>query len=387
MINSHTLHIRNCLFSLGILLFFTLIPIFSTQTPTITAIQISVATLNTHQAAPDMLIFLSPQYANDNDLHTALTMFITSVHNDIQWNTTLIALSPQNNTFQTIDQLIEDTYKQHPLKACIMVGEDLDTPLSGGHGTIRRPSTVPWYTVGGETRYDRTNNTIIAKPYLMSVCIALLYPPSTLPYETKKTQLIDAFTKFTQRYHPYTNEITVLESSEFTSISKPLYQHLDTCGHLSYLTDPTERQLHATLQNPSSLYLVHGHSNPSGTSLNADHTLWFSAETVDTVHAPLFAADGCYVNGWWSTQPSTTTLATSNDQPWYGSKIFTNPTIDVMILGLLSQTGYSYPVSFVENAAPSLLHGATLAESMIGHTYIGDNVIIYGDPTFHFTIE
>ena len=387
MVNTHFLRIRTTLLPFGILLFFTLIPIFSTQTPTITAIQTSVASLKTAQAEPDMLIFLSPQYAHDVDVRTAITTYMTSVHDDIQWNTTLVIISPQNNTYQTIDTIIEETYKHHPLKACIMVGEDLDTPCSGCHDSIERPSTVPWYTIGGESRYEQTDHTIIAKPYLMDVCVALLYPPITLPYETKKTQLTDAFTKFTQRYHPFTNELTVLESSAFTSISKQLYTQLGAFGDLTYLTDPAQPDLQTTLRHPCSLYLVHGHSNPSGTSLNMNHTLWFSAATVDAVDAPLFAADGCYVNGWWSNEPKTTTLSPSNEQPWYGSKIFSNPTINVMILGLLSQAGYPYPVSFTENAMPALLHGATLADSMIGHTYIGDNVIIYGDPTFHFTMQ
>jgi len=334
-----------------------------------------------------MLIILSPQYANDDELRTVITTYVTAVHNDIRWNITLIPLTSKNNTYQTIDRIIEETYTHHPLKACLMVGEDLATPLSGGYGTIQRPSTVPWYTIGGDTRYDRTNHTIIAKPYRMDVCIALLYPPSTLPYETKKTQLIEAFTKFTQRYHPYANDLTVLESSEFTSVSYQLYQHLETEGDLAYLTDPTEKDLRITLRHPSSLYLVHGHSNPSGTNLNAGRTLWFSAETVDRIKAPLFAADGCYVNGWWSERSNTTTLSPSTNQLWYGAKIFTSPSVNVMILGLLSQTGYPYPVSFVENALPSILHGETLAEAMIGHMYVGDNVIIYGDPTFHFTLQ
>jgi hypothetical protein len=56
-----------------------------------------------------------------------------------------------------------------------------------------------------------------------------------------------------------------------------------------------------------------------------------------------------------------------------------------MALGLLSQNGFSTPVSFLENAFPELLTGITLAESMIGDTSIGDYIII-GDPTFHFNI-
>lgn len=56
-----------------------------------------------------------------------------------------------------------------------------------------------------------------------------------------------------------------------------------------------------------------------------------------------------------------------------------------MALGLLSQNGFSTPVSFLENVFPELLTGITLAEAMVGDTCIGDFIIV-GDPTFHFTI-
>jgi hypothetical protein len=56
-----------------------------------------------------------------------------------------------------------------------------------------------------------------------------------------------------------------------------------------------------------------------------------------------------------------------------------------MALGLLSQNGFSTPVSFIQNAMPELLAGKTLAEAMIGDSTIGDTIII-GDPTFHFSI-
>ena len=55
-----------------------------------------------------------------------------------------------------------------------------------------------------------------------------------------------------------------------------------------------------------------------------------------------------------------------------------------MILGLLSQNGYSYSISFIENALPELIQGKTLAESVIGDFYLGDFIIV-GDPTFHFS--
>ena len=56
-----------------------------------------------------------------------------------------------------------------------------------------------------------------------------------------------------------------------------------------------------------------------------------------------------------------------------------------MALGLLSQNGFSTPVSFLENVFPKLLEGKTLAEAMIGSITIGDTIII-GDPTFQFII-
>ncbi len=75
-----------------------------------------------------------------------------------------------------------------------------------------------------------------------------------------------------------------------------------------------------SLENSYSMYYVHGHSNPAGTELNG----WFSAENVDTINTQLFAADGCYVGGWWSKQLDNNVLDPSIDGSWYGSKIFTS---------------------------------------------------------------
>ena len=111
---------------------------------------------------------------------------------------------------------------------------------------------------------------------------------------------------------------------------------------------------------------------------------WFSAALVDELKTPFFGADGCYVGGWWSNHIDNNKIDHSIDSLWYGSRIFTSKYVQVMVLGLLSQNGFSYPVSFVENAIPNLAEGKTLAESIIGDICIGDNIII-GDPTFHFT--
>jgi hypothetical protein len=48
----------------------------------------------------DMLIFLSPQYANDLRIKEAINVYIEAVKEDINWNTEIIALTSVNNDFQ-----------------------------------------------------------------------------------------------------------------------------------------------------------------------------------------------------------------------------------------------------------------------------------------------
>ena len=330
----------------------------------------------------DMLIFVSPQYAYDVNITTAIDSYTSMVNNDTRWNTKIITLTEENNDYQKIDQVLENHYNLYNIKAAIMIGEDTDTALSGDSGYMEKPSIVPWYTTGGKETYEVSEQGIISKPYKMDICISLLYPTSTLDYQTKKTQIVTAFNKFsTQRQQKYDEDILVFESLELNKHSKDIYQSLDKYGDLLYNEDPTESMIKESLENSYSMYYVHGHSNPAGTELNG----WFSAENVDTINTQLFAADGCYVGGWWSKQLDNDALDPNIDGVWYGSKIFSSEHVQVMVLGLLSQNGFSYSVSFIENAVPGLIDGETLAESMIGHTYVGDNVLVYGDPTFHFT--
>jgi hypothetical protein len=364
-----------CIFSL---LFISQLPFFS-NTPQ------QAMTLQSTPENPDLLIILSPQYTNDTTLCSAIQAYCTAVHNDLGWNTQILSIQKTQNTYQQIDTLIETIYAQHPLKACIMVGEDLTTALSGDIDYLEQPSTLPWASLGGTNAYETTEKGITAKPTIQQICISLLYPPHQLPYEQKKSLLISTFEKFTtQRDHPLQNTIRIFESSTLDTTSKPLYQHLTTYAPIEYSEDATTTELTISLTTTYSAYFVHGHSNPSGTDIAAEQNQgWFTAENLNTLHTPFFGADGCYVAGWWSNQTDNNQLDTSSGTTWYGAKIFTSHSLQAMALGLLSQNGFSIPVSFLENSMPELLQGKTLAESMIGDTTIGDTIII-GDPSFHF---
>ena len=330
----------------------------------------------------DMLIFVSPQYAYDIEIRTAIESYISAVKEDIGWNTRMVSLTQKNNEYQTIDQTIERYYRLYKIKACIMVGEDTDTAFGGDSDYMEKPSIVPWYTIGGVDAYEVSEQGIVSRPYEMDICISLMYPTNDLDYQTKKSHIIAAFYKFSnQRHVGFDGDILVFESSDINTNSEEMYKGLDEYGNLIYTEDASSMSLDGSY----SMYYVHGHSIPAGTDVNADDGGWFSADNVDELDTPFFGADGCYVGGWWSDKSDNNVLDSSIDCSWYGSKIFTSKSVQVMVLGLLSQNGFYYPVSFIENAVPDLLDGATLAESMIGHTYVGDNVLVYGDPTFHYT--
>jgi hypothetical protein len=362
------------------LLFISQLPFFSTN-----ARRTGTTTEPTSEPAPDLLVILSPQYARDTDITTAIRSYGAAVTTDLGWTTRLIPLQEKENEYHSIDALIEATYHAHPLKACIMVGEDLSTPLGGDADYLEQPSTLPWATLGGNTSYDLTTQGILCTPTTIDICISLLYPTHALTYEQKKSCIISAFHKFTTHRHSSNpHAICVFESTNLNTNSKTLYQTLDRTTTLTYTEDASDQEIRASVHQNYTAFFVHGHSTPAGTDVNTqDHTGWFTAQYLDQLHTPFFGADGCYTGGWWSNQTNNNQLDPSIDADWYGSKIFSSPAIQVMALGLLSQTGFSQPVSFLENIFPKLLQGKTLAEAMIGETSIGDTIIV-GDPTFHF---
>jgi len=331
----------------------------------------------------DMLIFLSPQYKDDIDILNSIDKYISVKNEDIGWNIKIIKIEEKNNYYEEIDKIIEKYYDLYDLKSCLMVGEDTDTLLSSDIDYIEKISIVPWYTIGGQNAYEISEQGIINKPYKMDICISILYPTSTLDYETKKSQIIFSFEKFIDNTEEFNNKISVFESSDLNKESKKLYQKLSKYSDLDYIEDPTDKIIIDSLDDSYLMYCLHGHSNPSGTNLNKVNG-WFSADELDDLKTPFFAADGCYVSGWWSDNKDNNELDSSIDGIWYGSKIFSSKYIKVMALGLLSQNGYSFSVNFIDNVIPDLYLGKTLAESMIDNYFVGDNVIIFGDPTISY---
>lgn len=336
-----------------------------------------------------------PQYANDTEILQAINNYTAAVKDDLNWSTEVICISPELNDFKLIDNIIESYYENYSIKACVMIGEDTNTALAGDTDYMELPSSVPWYTTGGESSYTMCETGIIGENHHMNICVSLIYPTSDQDYQTKKSQIISVFNKFSTHRHVYYNgDIRVFIDSEgaqsHNNKKREIYQSIDDYGNLYYMEDPTKSELMSSLERSYSMYYVDGHSDPSGTSVNTHGGAGFEAYYLDQLDTPFFGASGCYVDGWWSDFPDNNRLdpsITRNGIPHYGSMIFTAPVLRAMVLGELAQNGYSYPISFIEYAIQNLTSGKTLAESMIGHIYGGDDQTVVGDPTFHYSFE
>ncbi len=339
----------------------------------------------------DMLIFLSPQYADDIEIKNAINRYIDAVKEDIGWDTKIVTVTPEINDFQEIDEIIEGYYETENIKACIMVGEDIDTAL-GGDVEIKYkegPSTLPWWTT----------QTVSGEYQRMDICISLIYPTHSLEYQTKSSQIAFVFNKFSMnRDKIYSNDIVVFRGDPLTEQGLKVYQTLDNYGNLFYKENATDSEVQESLNKSWMMYNIFGHSCPSSTLVGKGS---FYADDLDNLDTPLFTAGGCSVNDWYVNISSfgNDELDYSTDDPygteyhpsWYGSKILTSLYLRVMVLGFPGQpTGDpSDPVAsrknFIINAMPDLAMGKTLAEAMIGDIYDtkGDQ-IIFGDPTFHY---
>jgi len=363
----------------------------------------------------DMLIFLSPQYADDSEIKNAINRYIDAVKEDIGWDTKIVTVTPEINDFQKIDEIIEGYYETENIKACIMVGEDIDTALDGEISYQEAPRTLHWWTnsdyqtppdgISNDTHPIPNNQTDYPEDnfqlYQMDICISLIYPTHSLDYQTRSSQIAFAFNKFSMnRNRIYPDDIIAFRGYHPLRQISEIFQTLDNYGALFYKENATDSEVQKSLNKSWMMYNVHGHSCPSSTLVGKG---CFYADDLDNLDTPLFTAGGCLTNGWYvnSSLFGNDELDYSTDDPygteyhpsWYGSKILISPYLRAMVLGVPAQGlgPPSRPIietkNFIINAMPDLAAGVTLAEAMIGHIYHEDDQIIYGDPTFHYNME
>lgn len=346
---------------------------------------------------PDMLIFISPQYKDDNEITRIIQEYSSAVKKDIGWNTKVIKVSSTENDFEKIDAVLEKEYKESggKIKASIMVGEDINTALKHDFTGRECPSTVPWYTLGKED-YVYPNTGVQSYNSEMKITVSLLYPAHNLDYTTKSDQIIFAFKKFStnrdQKWNRDTN-VFISSSADFTTdiYTPERFSTLSAFGNLNHKVGPSGTEIQESLRRPFMMYFAFGHADYNTVTLLEGGYGALSSEDLDKVNSPLLGIQGCFTDCWPSgIFEDNNVLDFSNNRPygtqveaisWFTEKIFSSPNVHAMVIGAPGQPGNS----FVSEAIPGLLQGKTLAEAMINHTYsIGDSQTIIGDPTFHY---
>jgi len=297
-----------------------------------------------------------------------------------------------------------------------MVGEDIDTALfSETLGGQENPSITPWATNDDYRMWrkpwetlvitDDTDKTsealkgwkVIKELKRVDVVISLLYPSHNLDYQTRVQLLRSAFEKFSEnRNEIYRKEAVIFADPEIKTAREASQALLDLLSKYNikvyYKDPPTREEILGTLTGEYMLYLIDAHANPSMVGVSTPLPSDFYAQDLSSLNTSLFVAGGCYSAGWWgNTYPCgewecNGQLDYSINENWFGAKIFTNPHLRVEVLGMPSQGGTESPQrNFIGMAIPDLLENKTLTESLKGDLLWGiDDVIIYGDLTFHY---
>jgi len=348
----------------------------------------------------DMLIFISPQYANNTQIEQAINSYIEAVKADINWDTKIITLSQIQNDFRKIDEIIESYYSLDKIKAAIMVGEDIDTALYADLDYMEAPTVTPWTTLDEYTIEELGIKNEVQE---IHVAISLLYPTSVLEYQKKVQQIVDVFLKFSKnRGKIYPKKSIVFTSSAGMHAREidpryKTYQIINNYSNLYYKEDPDQEEISSSLQEQYMIYFVGGHAGPNTVQPNAqDFTVNFWDNNLNSLSVPIFLASGCYPQGWFNdTGIDNNKLDPSANESWFGSKIFSNPELRAVVLGI-PDNPHQMPsesdprvydvVNFIMAALPDLAAGKTLAESIIGDKFVnpGGHALIYGDPTFHY---
>ena len=356
--------------------------------PIIGSIQeISIEPLRTGK---EVIIFLSPQYKADTGILNAIATYKTAVFNDIGWDVSTYLLTDAENDFKKIDETIENFYDFYPLKACIMVGEDIGTALHAdtsyyGHDA---PSTVPWYTRGLEDAYRYTYQVTQAEQH-MNIAVSLIYPNYNDSYSTKSNQITAIFNKFaTNRSKVYDNRIISLLSVKGHGFCDPLCfsDRLVELGTLIQYEDPSEAELTEVLHGEYRMVVANGHAGPSAIWVKwidgEAPTIFYVNPHARGMNSPALLIGGCYVGGW-DCSPCREDIYDPPQGVWFGHQIFDNPDLRIVIAGAPCQRGYDGP-NFLSECIADLAAGKTIAEAMINKYFTGDSQTLFGDPTFHY---
>ncbi len=348
-----------------------------------------------------MLVFVSPQYSGDISVLRAIEEYSIAVKDDIGWNIKIITLTNETNSVGYIRFIIREHYHSSKILAAIVVGEDTDTPLDAEKPYIEVPSVCFWSEldepiylsshanttgkwVQPDVGVEELNelllgtwvDTIAHKP---DVCVSLIYPTAEWSYEEKRVKLITTFQKFSDRASNYEDDILFIVNG--TLHSSKIWSNFAILGNVSGKIDGVRDDWMDAYGERFKLIASLGHGNPRSADV-------LRCEDLQFIYTPCLVVGGCHTAGWYSNVGALNNVLDPSISGWFGELILTHPALRVIIAGNPWGGVLSY-------GGPVLAMGETVAEAWIdrGPYVLGqygvvsvssDNMIVYGDPTFHF---
>ncbi len=324
----------------------------------------SKQTIPLSEDSPHLLIFLSPQYGNDHKIRQEINSYQFAIKKQPGWSSTIIFLTNQTNQIDHITTFIQKTYQQKNLTAGLFIGEDIILPIKTTFENIQKPDISIYSTITNQHN-DQLQKTI---------CISLLFPTSSAPYQQKQSQLINTLHRFsTKRSIQSTHSSTIIEQASLTTYSKQDYQHLASKINASYQQNTDSSQLKELISTPSDIVALHGHGSPNAIELNDTSHLKLTSELASSIKTVILSIDGCYTDGIY------------NDQQQYKSSfissICSSDTMHVGFFGLLSQQTTTQRQNIINTILPSIINGSSISEG-INNAHIPFDFIFTGDPTF-----
>ena len=348
-----------------------------------------------------MLVFVSPQYSGDISILQAIEDYAAAVEDDVGWKIKIVKLTNTTNTVGHIRHVIREHYYSSKMFAAMIVGEDTDTPLDAEKPYIEVPSICLWSEldepiylsshtnttskwvppgVGIEELNDLLRGTWVdATAHKPDVCISLIYPTASWEYEEKRTRLVSTFEKFSDRAFDYEDNMIFVVNG--TMHSTRVWSNFAILGNVSGRTDGSREDWIDAHGDRFKLVTSLGHGNPRSADV-------LRCEDLEFIDTPFLVVGGCHTAGWYSEIGILNNQLDPSIGGWFGEQVLTHPNLRVIIAGNPWGGILSY-------GGPSLALGVTVAEAWVdrGPHVLGqhgvvsvnpDNMIVYGDPTFHF---
>jgi hypothetical protein len=356
---------------------------------------------------PHLLIVLSPNYSDNAEIDSAINAYSLAIAQE-GWVTDILELNSTINDHAFVRAALMDRKKNANTTAAILVGEDLPFDHFDIERALDTQLTCPildnWVEEKGIDGWG--TNTI-------DIAVSLLVPS---PYSNAVEDVEQAFLKFaSDRSRTYPNDVALFYDPSLlhSGLNAPDYPELKMLGGLTVNTNTTQEDVYNV--GPLKLLSLSGHGCPSSVRVTPyPGYAEFYSQDVGNIDVPFAVLSGCNTHCWFSKAGELAPYYTFGLRN-FGGLTLGNGDLHALVASLPDQDeveivkieGSWTPLSailanpysqdwmqmiedrmvitnFYSYSLPKLAKGRSLAQAIYGATFFNDNVVVYGDITFHY---